>query len=154
MIRTIHALTGPIVLSIFLALGFAAPHTARADGEASDATAKAAEQRARPEHPLAAGIVELHEAARARLDALGELRRGALDAEAIRRVEAAIARTKLDFEIDVLELQRGQQAALGRAAATEELGRAILALKTLRDDIDVPDLVLPETAEDQREGGE
>ena len=87
------------------------------------------------EHPLTAAIDTRRAALVERLEELETLRRAAFGPDAVLAISREIARAKLDFEIGVLTLQRGEQEALGRRPAVEELTTAIAALQKLREEI-------------------
>lgn len=100
-------------------------------------------------HPLTAEIEALQEATLERLEELETLRNAPLNGEEARLLEREIARTKLDFEIDVLELQQTRQRALGRAKAVGELASAIEILQERRAELADPGSKSPLPIEDR-----
>ena len=143
MTARVRAIVYLVLLSLLVPIAPSTVPAARPESPESAPRPDAEQSAESVTHPLAAEIESLRDATLERLDALEELRRGAFDAEAIRRVEREIARTKLDFEIGVLDLQLGQQKALGRVAAVDALTASLEALRTMRAELDEPNAPVP-----------
>ncbi len=141
-----------VLVAIVTAAAVPAWGAVPADDEVPGAPVETAPERP-PRHRLTAKVQELRQAMLDRLRELEELRQGALDAEAELAVNRDIARAKLDFEIGMLELQRGHQAALGNEDRVRELTPAIEVLRRMRSEIGgvVPVQPTPQDADNEDE---
>lgn len=139
-------LAASALIPLLLVLTLAASPAWGADTPDGASSAVAAERAvvSPARHALTEKVQQLRAATLTRLQELEELRQGALDAEAELAVNRVISRTKLDFELGMLQLQLGQQKALGHEAETGELTPAIEALLRMRAELDDPNAAQPQ----------